>query len=81
MKLVKYEDLLNKENIKNSIVLDLKTNLDAIVFSDKPLIIEFEDGRHRPREFSELLFYIWDENDINQVKKKAEKLQEFFNKD
>lgn len=39
-------------------VIDKVTNKEAIIYMISPLIIEFENGQHKPREFDDLLYGI-----------------------
>jgi hypothetical protein len=57
MAYVDLEDLKIKIQ-KNMKVIDKLTNREAIVFSIEPLIIEFENGQHKPREPEDLMYQV-----------------------
>lgn len=55
MSYVEYSDLLISIS-KGMKVIDKVTNKEAVIYMVNPLIIEFEDKRHAPREENDLIF-------------------------
>lgn len=78
MKKVSYEKL-DEEIGLGTIVYHKASRQNGLVTDLNPLIIECADCRF-PVKTEELLFYIYEEKDIEEINERAKELKFFFNK-